>query len=141
MKDGDVGEVIAERRLVLTDDPARDVSIVIGKPVKADDTGDFVCRFQLRGVDRVRYAVGVDSLQSLQEALFLVRPVLHAALERHPTLRWLDAAEGDFGRDVSSDRGATNSQLAAWIQQALLVFIEGHATRDQRQLAAAHALP
>jgi hypothetical protein len=102
----DVGEIIAERRLTLLDEPNRDVSIVIGRPTQIDGSDDFECRFQVRGLDAVRAAYGVDGVQALQEATFLLRAVLKRLLATHAGLRWLDGERGDFG--LRAMTGITN---------------------------------
>lgn len=112
MEDRGVGRVIAERELVVTDQPTLDVSVVIGEPVKDEKTGDFMCRFQVKGICPVRHAIGIDSFQALQEAMYILASELDVALRRQPNLRWPYAESddaglrrGDFGLRRMESRG------------------------------------
>src|SRR5687767_13547452 len=74
MELSDVGEVIAERRLTLEGDPASEVCVRIGKPVNFPDSTDYLAAYQITGIgsEKVKYAAGIDALQSLQLVLRMI---------------------------------------------------------------------
>ena len=67
-----VGEVIAERRLVLvrSDGSKREILVMLGKPQRFPGS-DCYCPYQIVGfsTQNVRYGAGVDGFQALQLAL------------------------------------------------------------------------
>lgn len=99
MKVTDLGEVIAERKLHLEDDPSREIVVYLGKPKPFDDSRDYYCPYRITGIgsEAIRYAPGVDSVQALEEAVRVLSAELSALLRKHPTLRWEDAPAGEFG--------------------------------------------
>ena len=68
-----VGEVIAERHLVLTrsDGSKREISVLLGKPRRFPESDDCYCPYQIVGfsTQNVRYGAGVDGFQAVQLAL------------------------------------------------------------------------
>jgi len=96
----DLGQVIAERRLRDEDQPEREVWVRVGLPCVSPEGphGDYVCPYQISGAgdEKVRYAVGVDSLQALELALLVLPSELVALLRQCPSLRWEDAPAGSF---------------------------------------------
>ena len=93
----DVGNVIAERELEITD--GRTVRVLIGQPQPfPDDGGSFYCPYQILGIsnknirytENVRYMGGVDSVQALVLTLQAVGAELYTSDEaRAGTLTWL----------------------------------------------------
>lgn len=99
MKVTALGEVIASRRLHLIDEPTRQVVVQIGRPQPVDGSTDFFCPYQVIGLgdEKVRYAMGVDSVQALEEVIRILPTELAVLSRESPSLRWEDAAAGDFG--------------------------------------------
>ena len=97
----ELGEVIAKRRLRVTGRPDLDVWVVVGKPRPLPDgpDGDCYCPYQVTGIgdEKVRYAVGIDSIQALELAIHILPTELDRLRKGHPGLRWEDAAEGAYG--------------------------------------------
>jgi hypothetical protein len=76
-----VGEVIGTRTLRLakgTNTPS-EVLVLVGKPQRLPDHEDYYCPYEIKGagIDKVRYACGIDALQ----ALLLTLSVLKVELE------------------------------------------------------------
>jgi hypothetical protein len=85
----ELGKVIAERvlqSLKLTNH----VTVRIGRPQKTE-SGDFITPYQIVGVDndKVRFAAGVDAVQSLQLVLQMIGAEIHCGLKEYQ-LRWAD---------------------------------------------------
>ena len=97
----ELGLVVAERRLRLSDDPHREVWVRLGQPQPFPDQPfkDYYCPYQIVGLgdERVRYAGGIDSLHAMESALLLLPTELGVLRRNHPELRWEDAPDGDFG--------------------------------------------
>ena len=96
----EIGDVIANRRYRLLDQPEREIDVLIGRPRLTDDGHDWCCPYQIVGVgdESVRRCLGVDAFQSLQLVMTKAVPAwLKQLLEEHPSLRWEDAEAGDFG--------------------------------------------
>lgn len=87
-------ELTAERRLQSVDNPARIVSVQIGKPYNIKN--EWRAPYRVLGIGRARsgFAVGEDAVQ----ALMLVFEAVRAELDRGNTaLSWLSGEPGDVG--------------------------------------------
>jgi hypothetical protein len=96
-----LGEIIATRTLHLVDEHGhkRPVSVFIGKPEPAEDSG-YKCCFQVIGIgsQETKLARGIDSIQALQSAMVLVGASLQRLnLEIGGTLSWNGEVPGDLG--------------------------------------------
>jgi hypothetical protein len=69
MKLTSVGEIIAERKLVLRGDsgPDREVFVLLGKPQLFSDSTDYFCPYQIKGIgeEKIKYMGGVDAFQAI----------------------------------------------------------------------------
>ncbi|RUL94993.1 hypothetical protein [Verrucosispora sp. FIM060022] len=97
-----LGEVVAERRIVVIDPEGVTSELVVrlGKPYPdpLSHHGDWGCPFQVEGLgeDSVQTAYGVDSLQALLLAAYRVRLLLAEHAEQTSArLDWL--GQPDFG--------------------------------------------
>jgi len=100
MKDVPLGEVIAERRYTFRrlDGSTTEVRLQIGKPRPWTDAGDFVCAWQLAGLDREErfYQGGIDQVQALTLVLRVLPVWLRVTAKAHGgELLWFD--EPDLG--------------------------------------------
>lgn len=104
MKLTNVGDVIATRALTLRgDDGDKEIVIVIGKPRPFDGGTDFLCPYQIRGMERkkVTYAGGVDAVQALELALAKIGAELYTSeAAKSGKLRWDGGDAGDLGFPV-----------------------------------------
>jgi hypothetical protein len=78
----ELGQVIAERRLIL--DPDGTVTVRIGLPItRPGPPEESWCPYQIEGLGagKVRRAVGIDAIQSLWLALVAVGSALYASEE------------------------------------------------------------
>lgn len=114
----DVGTVIAFRELTL--DENQKIEVRLGKPEPCPDGIDWYCPHQTVGLGsgRVRYAIGVDTVQALVLALSMVGAELYTSPEYEAgRLNWDGGAvKGDLGfpvpesiRDVLPGRGIHGS--------------------------------
>ena len=64
-----VGEIISEREI--ENDEGRLARVVVGKPQDYPEGSDSYCPYQTTGIgdEKVRYAVGIDTVQALVLAL------------------------------------------------------------------------
>ncbi len=97
-----VGQTIATRDLLLTNETgeSRKVEVLIGKPQPAPDAPVFYCPFQIRGVgsERVKYAAGIDAVQSLQLVMLMIAADLKFLnQENGGGLHWEGGTGGDLG--------------------------------------------
>jgi hypothetical protein len=76
-----VGIVIASRELIL--DGNQKVEVLIGRPEPCPDGIDWYCPHQILGVGsgRVRYAIGVDTVQALALGLSMIGAELYTSAE------------------------------------------------------------
>lgn len=75
MEISEIGVVIAERVFRLRDAKGEsNVKILLGMPRNFPDSSDFYAPYQIIGAgsERIRYAGGVDSLQSIELALQII---------------------------------------------------------------------
>ena len=96
----ELGQVIAERRLRLSDSPGREVWVRLGLPRPFPDApfGDYYCPYQIVGIgdERVRHAGGVDGLQALELALLVLPTELNVLRRTFPGLGWDDGPDGQY---------------------------------------------
>jgi hypothetical protein len=88
--------VIAERRLTFGSGPtAKEVKVMLGKPMESADKADHYCEIQILGVgdEKVRPIYGLDSMQALQLALRFISQQL-AKYEKE--LRWVENKDIGF---------------------------------------------
>ena len=74
-----VTRIIAERTLIAIEDGREvEVRVVIGQPERFTEGNGYYCPFQITGTGsgRVKYAGGVDSVQSLQLAMKMIGVIL-----------------------------------------------------------------
>ena len=96
-----LGEIIATRTLHLVDEHGhkRPVSVFIGKPEPAEDSG-YKCCYQVIGIgsQETKLARGIDSIQALQSAMVLVGASLQRLnLEIGGKLSWNGGVPGELG--------------------------------------------
>ena len=96
-----LGEIIATRTLHLIDEHGhkRPVSVFIGKPEPAEDSG-YVCCFQVIGIggQETKLARGSDSIEALQSAIALAGASLDILnQEVGGKLKWNGGSAGDLG--------------------------------------------
>lgn len=94
MKDLELETVIAERVLaspILN----HEVRVRIGSP--QEKGGDFVTPYQIAGAgdERVRFAAGLDAVQSLQLVFHMIGADIHGGLKEY-RLRWADRDDPGF---------------------------------------------
>jgi len=99
---GSVGEIIATRRYHFVDEAnnTRTVSVFVGKPQQADESSEYICRFQVIGIgsQETQSAAGCDSIEALQAALDLVSTTLnYLNREVGGGLNWDRGHAGDLG--------------------------------------------
>lgn len=95
----DVGEIIAERELEVSD--GRTVRVRIGKPQPFPEGHSFYCPFQIAGLGKeiIIRAGGVDTFQALILALQMIGATLYTSDEaRAGKLTWL--GKRNFGIPV-----------------------------------------
>lgn len=102
MKLDGVGEIIGTRTLRLAKDsgPPSEVLVLVGKPQQLPDHDDYYCPYQIKGagVDRVRYACGIDALQALLFSLSALRVELEVLnKDIGGGLSWEFEEKGTFG--------------------------------------------
>ena len=94
MKLENIGEVIATRRLYVQDveDSQTEITVQIGRPQPfPDPPDDYFVPYQILGIgtDDVRYATGVDAIQSLQLVMQVIGDDLAARGRRSgKTIVW-----------------------------------------------------
>lgn len=94
---GDIGEPIADRKLVMGAD---EVVVTIGKPQLFDDGQDYYCPYSIEhaGQRKVSYAGGMDAVQALQLAMKKIGVDLgYLAKTRGVPIAWLPDTPGDTG--------------------------------------------
>ncbi len=113
MKLENVGVVIASRELTL--DGNRKVEVLIGKPEPCPDGIDWYCPHQTVGVGsgRVRYAIGVDTVQALVLGLSMVGAELYTS------------EEYESGR-LSWDAGASTGNLGFPVPESIRDVLPGN---------------
>jgi hypothetical protein len=127
------GVVIAERRLVLRDDPRRVITVSIGSPRRhRGDDDEWECPFRITGagVRRLEYGRGLDAMQALITALAGIRHVLD---ETGLPAVWPneDAPDTGFPRSIPIMLGALTTRLERLVDREL--------EKDLERLQAKHA--
>ncbi len=101
MKIDDIGEVIAERKLLLSKGGCvdRTVMVKLGMPRQFPDANGYYTPFQVTGVgsEKVRYAGGVDAIQAIQLAIQMVGAYLSTLTNEGSDLSWEAGDKGDLG--------------------------------------------
>lgn len=102
MNGREIGEVIAQRKLIMTqtDGAQSDLLVLLGRPCKFEDSTDFYAPFQVRGIgsERVVCAGGVDSFQALQGAMKVIPSLLEGiSQDYHVTISWEYDETGRLG--------------------------------------------
>lgn len=105
MKINKLGEIIANRRFRVGDsEPLMEVVVQIGKPVPFPESTDYFTPYQIQkfGIGRIKYAGGIDAIQSLQLAMKMIGFELadiNISLEER--LIWEGDENGDLGFPTS----------------------------------------
>src|SRR3954469_14553397 len=94
MNNVELGVVIAER-LLQSPKLNQVVKVRIGSPQRTTNQ-DFITPYQIIGAgdERVRYAAGVDAVQSLQLVFPMIGADIHLGLKEQ--LRWADRDDSGF---------------------------------------------
>jgi hypothetical protein len=109
----EVGEVIAVRVLSFKDRAGviRKVSITVGKPQPFPNEKTYYCPFQISGAGQntIKYAAGVDAVQSLQLVMSMIRANLESlSYELDATLIWEGGDQDDpFGFPLPASQTRT----------------------------------
>jgi len=108
MKLSSVGEVIAERKLLLRGDAAsdREVVVLLGKPLPFPDSNDYYCPYQIKGIgeEKVKYLGGVDAFQAIGFAMQALGAELQVLNEKASgKLYWDGDKEGSLGFPISEE--------------------------------------
>ena len=101
-----VGEIIAERKLVLSRDghAPTEIQVLMGKPQNLLNHPDYYCPYQLKGFgdEKVRAAWGVDAFQAMQLAMGTIGVQLEVmGRESGGTIAWDAGVQGDLGFPIS----------------------------------------
>jgi hypothetical protein len=102
MKLASLGEIVAERHLSLKigDDGFGEVVILMGKPQRFPDSGDYFCAYQIKGVgnEKIRWGGGVDAFQAIEISMKMIGVDLDALVhgEGHK-LSWNADKGGGLG--------------------------------------------
>jgi Domain of unknown function (DUF6968) len=69
----EIEEIIATRRLYVTG-TTEEIIVVLGKPKRSTDSLGYYCPYRIEGIgsEHIKYAKGLDEIQAIQEALFLI---------------------------------------------------------------------
>ena len=98
----ELGEIIAVRELYIVEEreTERKIQVTIGKPQAFPDSGGYYCPFQITGIggEEIKYAAGVDAMQSLQLVMIIIGATLQFFNgETGNRLHWEGGSEGDLG--------------------------------------------
>lgn len=98
----ELGEIIAVRELYIAEEREfeRKIQVSIGKPQPFPDSDGYYCPFQIVGVggEEIKYAAGVDAVQSLQLVMLIIGATLNfLSGQARGRLRWKGGSEGDLG--------------------------------------------
>jgi hypothetical protein len=102
MKLESVGEVIASRKLTLTQEegPPSEVLVLLGKPQQSPGFDDYYCPYQITGagLNRLWYMCGIDTMQALQLSLRSLSAEIEVLNKKvDGRLRWNDDEKGWLG--------------------------------------------
>jgi uncharacterized protein DUF6968 len=98
MKPLKLGEIIAERKLVAIKGRKKvEVIVKLGRPLKIDHGPGFRCPIQIKGIgdEKVRFAAGEDSMQSIQLAMKMIGIELFLRNKDYQ-FSWLDQPDAGF---------------------------------------------
>lgn len=97
----DIGEIIAVRELQIDEGASfKKGEVRIGKPRPLPDSESYCCPFQIVGVggEEIRYAAGIDAIQSLQLVMIMIGATLkYLNGQQGGKLGWKGGSKGDFG--------------------------------------------
>ena len=99
----DLGEIIAVRKFGFVDDEKAKIEVRVGKPRPFDGSSGWYCPFQIVGIggEEIKYAAGVDAMQSLQTVMVLIGATLeYFNGQVNDRLRWEGSTEKDLGFPV-----------------------------------------
>jgi len=104
MSEIELGEIIATRNLELieSDGTTSVVVVEIGTPRHFPDSTDYLTPYKITGggKEKVCYAGGVDSVQSIQLVMRMIKAELNELRSRvSGDLRWVGDDEGGLGFD------------------------------------------
>ncbi|MBE8994040.1 DUF6968 family protein [Microcystis aeruginosa] len=97
-----LGEIIATRHYTVLSNNKK-IVVKIGKPFVYNDSQDYVCPFQIIGLqdEKIKCIFGVDSIQSLLLALKAIKSYLDSYAEQeNEILSWLGGDSGDLDLEV-----------------------------------------
>lgn len=100
MKLEKIEEVIATRNILSTETRDRVITVFIGKPRQFPDATDYYCPYQIVGLgsEKVKYAGGVDAIQAIQLAMYMIGADLYTSPEATSGhLQWMGDEQGDLG--------------------------------------------
>jgi hypothetical protein len=109
----EVGEIIAVRVLTSKDRAGvtHEISISVGKPQPFPNEETYYCPFQIVGAGRnmIKYAAGVDAVQSLQLVMSMIRANLESlSNELEGPLSWEGGDQDDpFGFPLPASQTRT----------------------------------
>jgi hypothetical protein len=97
----ELGDVIANRRYTVSNiESPHEIVVAIGRPRMFPDSTDFFTPYQIRGIgdEKIRYAGGIDAVQSLQLSMTMIGADLYAHSELlKEKLIWEGDENGDLG--------------------------------------------
>jgi len=103
-----LGEIIAIRELfvLLERNEKKKVTVFIGKPRPFSDADGYYCPFQIVGIggEEIKYAAGIDAIQSLQLVMIILGATLQFLNDQvGGSLRWEGSTGGDLGFPSTSN--------------------------------------
>jgi hypothetical protein len=130
-----LGEVIAERRLVVGDRGTRTVVVSLGRPRPAGVHLEWECPFRIKGagLDTLEFGRGVDAMQALVTALEGIRYILD---QTGLALTWKDGIPDHTGfqRGIPVSLGATFAKrLERLVDREVARHVRTLQTRHQRR--------
>lgn len=103
-----LGDIVAERtfeKISSEGQPIGKVTVKIGRPVEVE-IGRSYCPYQIQGMgeEKMRYAMGVDTIQALILALTKVGTDLYTSQEwKMRSLTWMGDSSGNLGIPVVTE--------------------------------------
>jgi hypothetical protein len=102
MKLTNLGQVIAERRLLLQKERGEDqeVLVLLGKPEPFSGSPDYFCPYQIKGIgdEKIKYVGGVDAFHAIGLALQALGAELQVLnQDLNGRLRWDGSEKGALG--------------------------------------------
>jgi hypothetical protein len=132
-----LGEIIAERKLVVGDRGTRTVVVSLGRPRPAGVDLEWECPFRIKGagLDTVEFGRGIDAMQALVTALEGIRYVLD---QTGLALTWKDGIPDHTGfqRGIPVVLGATFAKrLERLVDREVARHVRTLETRHKRRAA------